>query len=615
MPLKKLVLKPGINRENTRYATEGGWYECDKVRFRQGFPEKIGGWQAISAKLYQGVCRSLWAWVNLGGTLLTGVGTNLKFYIDVSGTYYDITPLRATVTLTDPFATTAGSATVIVTDAAGGYTNGDFVTFSGATAVGGLTIEGEYQLTFTGGTTYEITATTVAGSTATGGGTVGAAYQINVGPEVGVPLTGWGAGLWSSGTWGTGTASAEGLRLWCQFNFGEDLVMSTRGGDIYYWDASAGLTTRAVNVTSLAGASDVPTQVNCVFGSDTNRFVFALGANTLGTSTFDPLLIRWSDQEDIANWTPTATNQAGDIRLSNGSEIITAVQSRQEIIVWTDSALYSLQYVGAPIVWSTQLLGDNISIASMNAKVYVNGSVYWMGRDKFYVYSGTVEPLQCDVRKYVFGDLNDLQRTQIVAGSNETFNEVWWFYCSADSETNDRYVVYDYVQDIWFYGNLGRTAWLDTGIRPFPLAATYGANLVEHEVGVDNAETWNHPTAINASITSSEFDLEDGHQFVFVWRVLPDMDFTGSEAANPTATMTLLPLKSSGSGYSTPFSEGGTNTATMTRTATLPIEAYTSQLYTRVRGRQMAMKIESTGLGVQWQLGTPRIDMRPDGRR
>lgn len=614
MPLKKIIFKPGINRENTRYATEGGWYDCDKVRFRQDFPEKIGGWGRISDDTFLGVCRSLWCWVTLGSIPLTGVGTNLKFYVESGGIYNDITPLRDTETLTDPFETVLGSAIVTVTDAAGGYQNGDFVTFSGATAVGGITLVGEYQITANGGPTYTVTASSVASSSATGGGSVTATYQINVGAAAVVPFSGWGSGTWGSGTWGVGTASAEGIRLWSQFNFGEDLIYAYRGGEIFYWDATAGVSTPGVALSGLVGASDVPTRTNLVFGSDINRFVFALGANDIGTATFDPLLVRWSDQENAVNWTPSILNQAGSLRLSKGSQIVTATQGRQEVLVWTDSTLYSFQYVGAPIVWGAQTVGDNISIASQNAVAYANGVAFWMGKDKFYAYDGTSKPLRCDLRKYVFEDMDTGQYDQVCAGTNEAFNEVWWFYCSAGSHDNDRYVVYNYVQDIWYYGNLGRTAWIDTGVRRLPLAATYSNNLVDHESGVDNNET-PIPASIAASISSSEFDLEDGHHFMFVWRVLPDVRFEGSTAASPSMTMSLLPLASSGSGYNDPASEGGTNAATTTRTAVLPVEAFTSQLYTRVRGRQMAIKVESDALGVQWQLGAPRIDMRPDGRR
>lgn len=618
MPLQQIKLRPGINREMTSYTAEGGWYECDKIRFRNGFPEKIGGWERISTFTYQGVCRALFNWVTLNSDVLISVGTNLKYYIERGGAYYDITPIRATESLTDPFETTAGSPIVVVTDAAGGFADGDFVTFSGATAVGGITLVGEYQLTLIDSTTYSVTAASNATSSATGGGSVTAAYQINTGPAFAVPITGWGAGAWGGGTWGVGsytTTDLEAIRVWSQANFGEDLVFGPRGGGLYYWDATGGVTTRGVLASSLSGASNVPVVQNYILVSDVSRFVFCFGTNELGTSTQDPLLVRWSDQEDITNWTPAATNQAGSIRLSKGSEIITAKQSRQEVLVWTDSALYSLQYVGAGAgVWSTQLLGDNISVASQNAVAYASGVSFWMGLGKFYLYDGRVQPLPCAVKRYVFGDFNEDQFQQVHAGTNEEFNEVWWFYCSAGSTQIDRYVVYNYVQNIWYYGTMGRTAWLDSDLRSSPVAATYSNNLVFHEIGVDDNET-STPQPISAYVASAQFDIDSGDRFSFIWRVLPDLTFSGSTAAAPAATMTLLPLANSGSGYNNPASEGGTNTAGVTRTSVLPIEQYTGQIYTRVRGRQLAIKIESDTLGVQWQLGVPRIDIRPDGRR
>jgi hypothetical protein len=615
MPLQKVRLAPGVNRENTRYTNEGRWYECDKVRFRQGSPEKIGGWTRISADTYLGVCRSLWNWVTLGSQNLIGVGTNLKFYLNQGGSYYDITPLRDTETLTNPFSTTSGSPLVDVTDAAGGYIDGDFVTFSGATAVGGLTLNGEYQISYSSGTTYTIDAGTPASSTATGGGTVTAAYQLNVGPAFTVPLTGWGSSSWSSGTWGVGTSSTDALRLWSQANFGEDLVFGPRGGQIYYWDATGGLATRAVALSTLGGASNTPTVQNYILVSDISRFVFAFGCNELGSGTQDPMLIRWSDQEDAANWTPAATNQAGDLRLSRGSEIVTAAQSRQEVLVWTDSSLYSLQYVGAGAgVWAAQLVGENISIASQNAVAYANGVAYWMGKDKFYRYDGRTQPLPSDLRRFVFDDLNTSQYLQVTAGTNEAYHEIWWFYCSAGSTENDRYVVYNYMENVWYYGELGRTAWLDSGLRNYPLAATYQNNLVNHEEGNDD-NTTGTPAAIHAFISSSPFDLDNGDKFSFLWRVLPDVTFEGSDVASPSMTMTLLPMVNAGSGYTSPASVGGTDAATVTRTTTVPIEAFTGQVYVRVRGRQLAIKVESTALGVRWQLGNPRLDIRPDGRR
>ena len=615
MPLKKLLLKSGVNRENTRYTSEGGWYECDKIRFRQGTPEKIGGWQRISSTTFQGVCRSLWNWITLGSINYVAVGTNLKYYIENGGAYTDVTPLRDTVVLTNPFETTSGSPIVTVTDANGGFADGDFVTYSGASAVGGLTLNGEYQITLTTTTNeYTIDAGSAASSSATGGGTVTAAYQINVGTAFAIPLTGWGASSWSSGTWGVGETSVESIRLWSQSNFGEDLVFGPRGGAIYYWDATSGLTSRGVELSTLSGASNVPTSQNILEISDINRFVFAFGANEFGSVIVNPMLVRWSDQGSVVDWTPSVTSQAGFLTLSRGTEIIASKQARQEVLVWTDAALYSMQYVGAPVVWSAQLVGENISTASQNCVAYANGVAYWMGKDKFYKYDGRTQPLRCDLRKFIFNDFNTQQYDQVFAGTNESYHEVWWFYCSTDQTNIDRYVVYNYLEDIWYYGTMARTAWLDSGLRGKPLAATYSSNLVNHEEGVDDNETGT-TAPIHAYVASAEFDLEDGHQFAFIWRILPDIRFDGSTAGSPSATMTLLPLANSGSGYNNPLSEGGSNSRTVTRTAVLPVEEYTGQIYTRVRGRQLAMKVESTDEGVTWQLGAPRIDMRPDGRR
>jgi hypothetical protein len=625
MPLKKLTLKPGVNKENTRYTNENGWYECDKVRFRQGTPEKIGGWVRISANTFLGVCRSLWNWVTLSNLNLVGVGTHLKFYIARGGAYFDITPIRSTVTLNNPFALTA-STTVTVTDLAHGCVTGDFVTFSGATDIGGVgtnvtaaVLNQEFQVTVLTPDTYTIqisvvpNATAIAGSPG-GGAAVVAAYQLNVGPEFAVPLTGWGAGTWGAGTWGVGGTSSTSIQLWSQKNWGEDLVFGPRGGGMYYWDATTGVNTRGVDLSTLSGANGVPTKQNLVFVSDINRFVFAFGCNEIGSSVLDPMLIRWSDQESAIDWTPAATNQAGSLRLSDGSEIIAAIQARQEIVVFTDSAVYSLQYLGAPEVWGAQTLGSNISILSPNAVAIGSGRIYWMGVDKFYVYDGRIQTLKCDLRRHIFGDFNQSQAAQVFAGTNEGFNEIWWFYCSANSMEIDRYVVYNYAEEIWYYGTMARTAWLDSGLQDYPIGATYLGNLVQHENGVDDNATGT-PTAINAYIESAEFDIEDGQNFGFIWRMVPDVTFVGSTANNPSLTMTLIPMKGSGSGFNNPQSLGGSSSAAVTRTATVPIEQFTNIVYIRVRGRQLIMKAESTDLGVTWQLGSPRIDVRMDGRR
>jgi hypothetical protein len=635
MPLKSILFRPGVNRENTRYASEaigavtastqvaGGWYESEKVRFRAGTPEKIGGWQRISANTFLGTCRSLWNWVTLGRLNLIGVGTNLKFYIERGGAYYDITPIRDTATLTNPFTATNGSAIITVADTAHGCVTGDFVTYSGATGLGGnitaTVLNKEHQVTVVGANSYTINvgvnanATDVSGSP--GGGTVTAAYQINVGPEFQIPTTGWGSGTWGAGPWGTGGTSIASLRLWSQINFGEDLIFAPRDGQIYYWDATSGVNARGVLLSSLGGASDVPTVQRFVFVSDVSRFVFAFGCNEIGDTVQNPMLIRWSDQESAADWTPSPTGQAGSIQLSDGSELITCLQTRQEIVVWTDSALYSIQYVGVPAVWSTQLLASNISIYGQNAKAVASGVIYWMGVDKFYKYDGRTQTLRCDLREYIFSDINQSQNQQVFAGTNEGFNEVWWFYCSAGSTVVDKYVVYNYAEDIWYYGTMGRTAWLDSGLRDYPLAATYSRNLVNHEQGVDDNETAT-PLPIAASIGSSEFDIDDGHNFGFIWRVLPDLTFRGSTGdLTPQCNMTLIPLRNSGSGFTTPASTNGTSSAEIQRIATAPIEEFTGQVYIRVRGRQLIFKVDSNRLGTTWQLGAPRLDIKPDGRR
>ena len=701
MPLKKILFKPGVNRENTRYTTEGGYYECNKIRFRQGTPETIGGWQPISTNTFLGICRSLWNWVTLAYVSLIGVGTNLKFYIQRGGAYYDVTPIRDAVTLSGPFAATNGSPVITVTDSDHGCLDGDFVAFNGATALGGAItadiLNQEYEITFVDKDTYTINVgTNATGADSGNGGTVRAVYQINTGPAYTVPLTGWGAGPWGFGTWGFGESTADAIRLWSQSNYGQDLVFGPRGGGIYYWAADIGVTPisatitvavpavvsintplydgtaivfqttgalptglttgtvyyvrnastvagvtsfnlsaaptgalidttvagsgsqfispRAVNLNQLNGASDVPVVQNVTLVSDIYRFVFAFGCNDYLSAVQDPMLIRWSDQEDAANWTPSATNQAGSLKLSKGSEIITALQTRQELVVLTDSSIYSLQYLGPPYVWSAQLLGDNISIVGQNAIATASGIVYWMGVDKFYKYDGRVQTLRCDLRQYIFNDFNLLQSSQVFASTNEGFNEIWWFYCSANSTTIDKYVVYNYLEDIWYYGTMARTAWLDSGILDYPVAATYANTLVNHESGLDD-NIDGTPVAINAYISSSEFDIDDGHNFGFIWRILPDITFRGSSTASPQATMTLIPLKNSGSGYTDPASVGGVDYGVVTRTATVPIEKFTQYLYVRVRGRQLSFKIESNQLGTAWQLGAPRIDIQPDGRR
>lgn len=701
MPLKKLLLKAGVNRENTRYTNENGWYESEKIRFRQGTPEKIGGWNLISDQTFLGVCRSLWNWVTLGGANLIGVGTNLKFYIEQGGSYYDITPLRSTVSLNNPFTadtTIPFSSIVTVTDIAHGCNTGDFVTFSNAVSLGGnitaTVLNQEYQVTVVNVDSYTITVpvTSTAADTGNGGAAVIAEYQINVGGEVATPLFGWGAGAWSSGGWGTGASSNTSIRLWSQTNFGQDLIFAPKGGGIYYWTAGP-LTTRGVLVSSLGGAVtftsagptvvtstvafqvgaglqfdattsmptgvtagvtyyvagnggvsfniadstgtlintsstgsgvyisnivDVPVVQNFIFVSDASRFVFAFGCNDYGSTIQNPMLIRWSEQESVTEWLPSSLNQAGSITLSHGSKLITCMQMRQEIVVFSDSALYSLQYLGPPVVWQTQLLADNISIAGQNSAAVASGVLYWMGVDKFYKYDGRVQTLRCDLLRFVFDDINLEQKDQFFASTNEGFNEVWFFYCTEESSVVDRYVVYNYSENngegAWYYGTLGRTAWLDSGLRGYPLAATYLNNLVNHEQGVDDNASGT-AQAIYAMIGSSEFDIDDGDRFGFVWRILPDITFHDSESEHPQATLTLIPMQNSGSGFNNPTSVAGSDNGLIVRSAIVPIEQFTGQIYVRVRGRQMILKLESNEVGTTWQLGSPRLDIRPDGRR
>jgi len=625
MPLKKLQLKPGVNRENTRYTTEGGWYSCDKVRFRQGTPEKIGGWQQTINNQFLGVCRSLWSWSALDGSKYVGLGTNLKYYIALAGggAYNDVTPIRTTVNpmlgpnppgTGNPFAGN-GTTTVTVTDVAHGGITNDFVTFSGATGTYASTFNAEYQITVLTANTYTITTSIAIAAGSYGGAAVVAAYQVNVGEELEIPTTGWGGGSWGSGGWGTYSSGFASLRVWNHYNFGEDLIYGPINGPMYYWDATTGTGVRGVALTSLSGASDVPTVQHLLIVSDASRFVLAFGCNDYGSVTQDPMLIRWSDQESAVNWTPAATNQAGSLRLSHGSSIQAVAQVRQEFLVWTDTALYSMQYLGPPVVWGSQMLADNISIVSDRAWATAVGVTYWMGDEKFYAYDGRLQTLVCDLRQYIFSDFNYNQQQQVFCSTNEQFTEVWWFYCSANSTTIDRYAIYNYVEKVWYYGTMGRTAWIDTSIASnVPLATDYNGRLLYHETGVDdNATTTTQP--IEAYITSSEFDIDDGHNFSFIWRVLPDANFVGSTTNNPTMYLTLLPLQNSGSGYNNPESVAGTNIGTVIRSTTVPVEKFTQQVNTRVRGRQMSIKASSTAIGTQWQLGSPRIDIRPDGRK
>ena len=893
MPLQKLQFRPGVNREGTTLANEGGWFDGNKVRFRSGYPEKIGGWEVLSYTTFIGTCRSLWNWVSLKAFNLLGVGTERKFYVEYGGLYYDITPVRSSVTLTDPFATTSGSNLVIVTDVDHGAITGDFVVFSGASIVGGLDLNTEFEITYINTDSYSIKALVNATSTATGGGTVVAKYQLNNGTTVGTSQDGWSAGLWggtvtgaaitqlnmaatsgtvettltapvvsatsiadievasivnfaagpgtivigseiisyttatnsptprftgitrgagaqiyyvtgavvaannvtitvdsfpaasfpSAGTiligdelitytsktgttqfnnctrgalgtsaqahddnavvtnaeayYGWGLSASEStntqLRLWSQSNFGQDLLFSPRQGGLYYWSPGNGVApdvgtrgilvgsfsgTATINSTTtlsvtfvtsgsihvgmtvsgagipasttilpfgtggttgtggtgtyamsaaatatttgiaLTGTSDVPSTINEILVSDTSRIVMAFGCNDYGSTEQDPLLIRWSAQESYTDWTISPTNQAGSYRLSHGSFIVGALQTRQEILVWTDSALYSMQYLGPPFVWGFTLLADNISITSMNAMATAAGVVYWMGADKFYIYSGRVETLPCAVRTYVFNQVDRTQYTQSFAGTNEGFSEIWWFYSSRNqseaaqtgyllqennypilqedgsfilNETatsalpSDRYVIFNYLDRVWYYGSLERSAWLDSPLRGSPVAATYENVLVFHESGNDNGVT-NPPSPIYSYIQSSDFDINDGHNYGFVWRMLPDITFDGSTNVSgtfPAVQIAMIPRQNPGSPYSPAPAPTVQSTQNYSNAQYYTVQEFTVIVYTRVRGRQMALKIESNKpgseqeeqTGTQWQLGIPRLDVRPDGRR
>ena len=658
MPLQKLQFRPGINRESTTLANEGGWFESDKIRFRSGSAEKIGGWvqdtgtasitystvppasavyPITSAPIlgsFWGVCRSLWNWITLASYNLLGVGTNLKFYIQngTGGSFYDVTPIRQTTAAGDvTFTAFNGSNSILVTDAAHGAQVGDFVTYSGAVGLGGNitadVLNREFQIPIiVSNNSYRIIVSalgTVADSGNGGAATVGA-YQITTGSSIYTTSVGWGSGGWGGITtgypstgWGSPSSSGVGLgkqlRLWSQSNYGQDLIFNPRGGALYYWAVNTpnpNIFNRATQITS----TNAPTVCNFVMVSDASRFVIGFGVNDYGSATQNPLLIRWSNQEDYTTWTPAATNQAGSYTLSHGSAVITAQQARQEILVWTDAALYSMQYLGPPYVWGFQILADNISIASPNTVATANNITYWMGVDKFYVYSGRVETLPCTLRSYVYDDINMTQSFQFFSGTNEGFNEVWWYYCSANSNKIDRYVVYNYLERIWYYGTMNRTAWLDSALRTQPMAVTYNNQLVYHETGVDDGTT-NPPSPIAAYVQSSDFDIGDGHNFGFVWRIIPDVTFDGSTSVAPALDFTVRPRQFPGSNYGNSNNPAVVSNVSYAGQRTYNVQQFTEQVYVRVRGRQMAFKVSSDTAGTAWQLGVPRIEVRPDGRK
>ena len=619
MPLQKLQFRPGIVRDTTNYTNEGGWFDGDKVRFRLGLPETIGGWTRFTTTALLGVCRDLHSWTSLTGTKYVGAGTNLKLYVVAGNDPVDITPIRRTTSAgAVTFAATNGSSTITVSDTNNGVFLNDFVTFSGAASLGGAitatVLNKEYQVTsVVNANSYTITATATANSsdTGNGGSSVVGKYQINTGLDSSASGSGWGAGVWGRGTWSSPadvTVPGAQLRLWSMDNFGEDLIANVRGGGIYYWNTSSGTGTRAVDIASLSG-NNQPEVANIVLVSERDRHVIAFGCDPQGDpGNQDPLIIRFSDQESFTDWEARDNNTAGELRIGTGSEIIAAVQTKQQVIVFTDRSVSALQFIGAPFTFGLTEVSTNTSIASQNAAVAFGDDVYWMGDQSFYRYDGNVRPIPCPVEEYVFSGMNISQRAKVTAADNSKFNEVWWFYPSASSDTNDKYVIYNYVENSWYYGDLARTAWSDNAVSNLPIAASTDGYLYFHENGLDDGST-NPPSAIKSYIESSAIDIGDGDQFMFLSRLLPDLTFRNSTAASPLATFTVSARDFPGDSF------GQTNSGGAVRSATAPVEQFTEQLFFRLRGRSMSLKIESDNVGTQWRLGTPRADIRPDGRR
>ncbi len=605
MPLSKLQFKPGINTELTAYANEGGWLDSDKVRFRFGYPEKIGGWTKYSTNAFRGSCRSLHNWRALDNSEYLGVGTNLKFYIEEGLTFYDITPIRVTTTNAATFSATNGSTTLTVTDNGHGALVGDFVTFSDAVTLGGAitatVLNIEYEIvSVVDSNNYTVTSAVAANGsdTGNGGGSVTAAYQINVGIDTVVPGNGWGAGFYGRGTWSsaaTTVAGGENIRIWSQDNFGEDLLLCIRDGATYYWDKTNGVNTRAVTLASIS--SSAPTVARQVVISDRDRHAIAFGCNPFGGTVQDKLLIRFSDQESLTDWEPTATNTAGDLVVGTGSEIVAAVETRREIVVLTDASVHSMQFIGPPFTFGLSQLSLGTSIAGANCAAAVNDSVFWMGNDRFYLYDGQVITLPCSVLDTVFDDFNYTQSDKVDASVNSKFNEITWFYPSGNSNSNDRYVTFNYQEKVWYYGALDRSAWLDRSIKEFPIGASTDGYLYNHENGVDA-----DGQPLVAYIESSPVDIQEGENFAFVRRLLPDISFLNSTSgADKAVTFTLKTENFPGTGYTQSYASNVTDSAT--------------QNHVRIRGRSVGLRLESDNLGVTWRLGNPRIDIRPDGRR
>jgi hypothetical protein len=630
VPLTKLQFKPGINRDITSYSNEGGWVDCDKVRFRQGFPEVIGGWEKYSSNTYIGTVRGLINWSALDGSDLLGLGTESKYYVEQGQQFYDVTPIRKTSTDSITFAATDGSSTITATDSNHQAVQGDFVTFSQAVSLGGLitaaVLNQEYQVdsvptantyTFTAKDTTGATVTANASDSGNGGSGVDGVYQINSGLNTGVGGNGWGAGTWGRGTWGSGATInvLSSLRIWTHDNFGEDLILNPRDGAIYYWDKSDGLTARAVeiNTTNFVDALEPPLFAKQVMVSDVDRHVIAFGTNPVFGTEQDPLLIRFSDQESLTDWSPTAENTAGDLRIGSGSEFVTAVETKREIVVITDSSVHSMQFIGSPFTFGIQPIASNTTIMGPNAAIAVEDAVFWMGRQTFYLYDGKTQQLPCTVKERVFFDFDYNQADKVYAGINSEFSEVIWFYTSntnslANGGTgeNDRYVIFNYGENSWYYGDLNRTAFLDRGIRNFPIASANNY-LYNHEIGYSD-----DGAVMTSRLESSPIDIADGDNFTFINRLIPDFTFNGSTAADPTVNVTLQTNNFPGENYLQSELSKIDRTAVST---TVPFEQFTSKADVRLRGRAFSLKVDCATEGVRWRLGSPRVSIRQDGRR
>ena len=632
MTLTKLQFRPGINREVTSYSNEGGWFDCDKIRFRFGYPEKMGGWEKYSSSTYLGSARALHNWIALDGSNFLGVGTHFKYYIEEGTAYNDITPIRTTTSAGDvTFSATDGSSTITVSDTGHAAFENDFVTFSGAVSLGGnvtaAILNAEHQIvSITDADSYTISLSVTANSSDSGdgGSSVIGTYQINVGLDTSVGGTGWGAGTWGRDGWGeaesNGLTTTNEIRLWSHDNFGEDLIINPRDANIYYWDKTNGTSTRAVELSTRTGTkTSVPQVAKQVLVSDQDRHVIAfgcdgLGANssaTQGDGTQDPLLVRFSSQEDPIDWFPTATNTAGDLRLGSGSTFVQAVETKREILIWTDTALHSMRFIGPPFTFGLQQLSSNITIMGPHAAVATEDVVFWMGIDNFYVYGGQTQQLPCTVKDKVFLDFNLSQTDKVIAGINSEFGEVTWFYPSDTNSAanggtgeNDRYVTYNYIEKVWYFGSLERTAWLDRGTRTYPVAAS-GGYLYNHEFGYND-----DGSEMNSFIESAAIDIGDGDKFAYIRRVVPDITFNGStDLSSPQATFTIKARNFPGASFD------NTASGDAVRTSETPVEQYTNQLHVRARGRSFALRVESDALGSKWKLGSPRVDIREDGKR